>query len=70
MLEDGVEMDNRVYKNLAVQMMKLEFVGCDSRKNLTCAQRSDHAANGFWIPNPENFWEDNVAVSTGGGFFL
>lgn len=35
----------------------------------TCAHRSDHAPSAFWISNPLNHFEGNVAIAQGGAFF-
>merc|ERR1719437_37983 len=35
----------------------------------TCASRSDHSPNAFWISNPFNIFDGNVGIAEGGAFF-
>lgn len=67
MLEDGVEQYNRIGGNLAVLVAPLDF-GCESKKSFTCPDRSDSVPNGFWIPNPNNYFHGNRGVVAGTAF--
>jgi len=70
MMEDGVEQYNRVLGNLGILPSPQEF-GCRHHddKNFTCAHRSDHNPQAFWISNPLNIWEGNVGIAEKAAFF-
>ena len=71
-LEDGSEMDNQITRNLVVGTRK---VGCLEEGILETdfapSSFQSRAPGSFWITNPSNFIEDNVASDTvGTGFWL
>mmetsp|Transcript_23041 Transcript_23041/g.72955 ORF Transcript_23041/g.72955 Transcript_23041/m.72955 type:complete len:439 (-) Transcript_23041:55-1371(-) len=71
MLEDAIEMRNRIYGNLGMLPESLRF-GCSHSKDSTfrCPGRSDNHANAFWISNPGNYFDGNVGVASGAAFFM
>jgi len=70
MLEDGVEQYNRIIENLGILPSPQHF-GCSHSHDMsfTCAHRSDHSPNAFWISNPLNHFEGNVGIAEQGAIF-
>lgn len=71
MLEDGVEQHNIIKHNLGVATEGQHF-GCSAAHDMTftCPHRSDDCPNAFWIPNPNNLFEDNVGIARCGAYFF
>jgi len=71
MLEDAAEQFNYIRYNLGAGMTPLNF-GCGHGHDMTftCPSRSDTAANAFWISNPNNYFEGNRGIASGGAFFF
>lgn len=65
MTEDGVEQHNRIAFNLGVLPRNVHW-GCSSSHDntFTCAARSDHSANAFWLSNPNNEVVGNIGVAS------
>jgi len=71
MLEDAIEMNNRIRNNLAMHPLSLRFSCGHSHDNtFLCPARSDHSPNAFWISNPHNTYEGNVGIADGAAFFM
>jgi len=71
MLEDAIEMKNRIRYNLAMHPSSLRFDCSHSHDNtFLCPARSDHSPNAFWISNPHNYYEGNVGIAASAAFFM
>jgi len=72
MTEDGSEQFNKIKRNLGVLPKNVDW-GCSTHPKARtfkdgCAARSDHDANAFWLPNPNNIVESNIGISSGIAF--
>lgn len=71
MLEDAIEMHNRIRHNLAMHPSSMVFTCSHSHDtSFTCPSRSDGHPNAFWISNPHNNVEGNVGIAPGAAFFM